>query len=191
MWLRDAKRKAKEVGGSESNFLFNAKNQITLWGPHGEINDYSTRQWNGLVGDYHYHRWTEYLKAVEQCVVENRTLSLGDYHERMMTYGLKWDQDDAASYPSHIVGNFVEEGLNLQRKYLRNNAKSYKKQSETSAKEEDIYYTSMSRNPRTIDGNLPCRSAGVSLQRGSLVRRLYQRGSAVPQSLSPLQERRP
>ena len=73
------------MGGSESNFLFNAKNQITLWGPHGEINDYSTRQWNGLVGDYHYHRWTEYLKTVEQCVVENRTISLDDYHERMMT----------------------------------------------------------------------------------------------------------
>lgn len=151
------------MGGSESNFLFNAKNQITLWGPHGEINDYSTRQWNGLVGDYHYHRWTEYLKTVEQCVVENRTISLDDYHERIMTYGLKWDQDDQASYPSHIVGNFVEEGLNLQRKYLSNNAKNYKKQRETSAAEKDIYFVSMSRNPRTVEEDVPRRSAGVSL----------------------------
>ena len=78
-WLRDARRKAKEVGGDASNFLFNAKNQITLWGPHGEINDYSTRQWNGVVGDYQYVRWTEYLKTVAKCVFANATLDLGDF----------------------------------------------------------------------------------------------------------------
>lgn len=177
------------MGGSESNFLFNAKNQITLWGPHGEINDYSTRQWNGLVGDYHYHRWTEYLKTVEQCVVENRTISLDDYHERMMTYGLKWDQDDQASYPSHIVGDFVEEGLNLQRKYLSNNAKNYKKQRRH-------------RLRRRISTSSPCHAIPVLLRRTYHVdllaylcnvdpwwRGFHQRGSAVPQSLSPLQER--
>jgi len=63
--------------------LFNAKNQITLWGPNGllshllynclfwryylsilgEINDYAEKHWAGLVGEYHYGRWSRYLTA--------------------------------------------------------------------------------------------------------------------------------
>lgn len=141
------RRKAEEVGGDESNFLFNAKNQITLWGPHGEINDYSTRQWNGLVGDYHFHRWTEYLKTVEACVVENRTLSLGDYHERMMQYGYNWDKQDGASYPEKPVDDCVVVGNSVYEKYLNHEVSKYKEMAEVSVKEEDIYFSSMSRNP--------------------------------------------
>ena len=28
---------------------FNARNQVTLWGPNGEINDYAAKSWGGLV----------------------------------------------------------------------------------------------------------------------------------------------
>ena len=145
--LRDARRKAKEVGGDESNFLFNAKNQITLWGPHGEINDYSTRQWNGVVGDYHFHRWTEYLKTVEMCVKENRTLSLGDYHERMMQFGYQWDKEDGAVYPEKPVGDCIVVGNRIYDKYLNRKLTNYQEVAEVSVKEEDIYFSSMSRNP--------------------------------------------
>ena len=57
----------------------------------------------------------------------------------------------------------VNEPSELQRKYLSNNAKNYKKQRETSAAEKDIYFVSMSRNPRTVEEDVPRRSAGVSL----------------------------
>ena len=36
---------------------FNARNQITLWGPHGNINDYAARSWGGLVSSYYLKRW--------------------------------------------------------------------------------------------------------------------------------------
>eukprot|EP01065_Artemidia_motanka_P051521 TRINITY_DN9112_c0_g1_i1.p1 TRINITY_DN9112_c0_g1~~TRINITY_DN9112_c0_g1_i1.p1 ORF type:complete len:827 (+),score=257.62 TRINITY_DN9112_c0_g1_i1:54-2534(+) len=42
----------------EKNWLeFNARNQITLWGDHGEINDYAKKEWGGLVRDYYRRRW--------------------------------------------------------------------------------------------------------------------------------------
>jgi hypothetical protein len=31
--------------------------QVTLWGPDGNINDYASKQWSGLVKDYHMGRW--------------------------------------------------------------------------------------------------------------------------------------
>jgi hypothetical protein len=31
--------------------------QITLWGPDGNILDYASKQWAGLVGDYYASRW--------------------------------------------------------------------------------------------------------------------------------------
>jgi len=31
--------------------------QITMWGPEGNINDYASKQWNGLIGSYYLVRW--------------------------------------------------------------------------------------------------------------------------------------
>ena len=32
---------------------FNARNLVTLWGPRGEIADYASKQWSGLIADYY------------------------------------------------------------------------------------------------------------------------------------------
>lgn len=38
-------------------YEFNARNQLTLWGPDGQIMDYAGKQWAGLVADYYIPRW--------------------------------------------------------------------------------------------------------------------------------------
>lgn len=45
---------------------YDARNQITLWGPQAEITDYASRQWGGLISGYYKPRWeifTQYLIA--------------------------------------------------------------------------------------------------------------------------------
>ncbi|KAF2684573.1 glycoside hydrolase family 89 protein [Lentithecium fluviatile CBS 122367] len=42
-------------------YEYNARNQITQWGPGGEINDYASKSWGGLVGDYYLPRWQAFL----------------------------------------------------------------------------------------------------------------------------------
>lgn len=37
-------------------YEYNAKNQITLWGPTGQISDYASKQWAGLIGSYYIPR---------------------------------------------------------------------------------------------------------------------------------------
>jgi alpha-N-acetylglucosaminidase len=47
-WVQSAKDAAAD-SNEELQFEQNAKNQITLWGPRGEILDYATKQWSGNI----------------------------------------------------------------------------------------------------------------------------------------------
>ncbi|KAI7407102.1 hypothetical protein KC332_g8002 [Hortaea werneckii] len=47
-----------------ANFYeYNARNQITLWGPRGEISDYASKQWGGLIGSYYLPRWEMFVNS--------------------------------------------------------------------------------------------------------------------------------
>ncbi|RMY85789.1 hypothetical protein D0864_07220 [Hortaea werneckii] len=50
---------------NRANFYeYNARNQITLWGPGGEISDYAAKQWGGLIGSYYLPRWEMFVDFV-------------------------------------------------------------------------------------------------------------------------------
>ncbi|CAB3225272.1 unnamed protein product [Arctia plantaginis] len=57
---------AKSIGETlEEEYLYemNARNQITLWGPRGEISDYACKQWAEVIRDYYIPRWKTFLSA--------------------------------------------------------------------------------------------------------------------------------
>lgn len=53
-----------------AEFTYNARNQITLWGPTGQINDYASKEWGGLIGSYYLSRWRLF---VNETLVKNGT----------------------------------------------------------------------------------------------------------------------
>ncbi|XP_059081789.1 alpha-N-acetylglucosaminidase-like [Tigriopus californicus] len=60
-WLEKAKARAGGHAYEEILFEFNARNQVTLWGPNGNILDYAAKQWSGLIGSYYLPRWRLYF----------------------------------------------------------------------------------------------------------------------------------
>jgi alpha-N-acetylglucosaminidase len=65
-WVHSARAWASPsnstLNSTIANFYeYNARNQITQWGPDGEINDYASKSWGGLVGDYYLPRWKAFL----------------------------------------------------------------------------------------------------------------------------------
>ena len=66
-WISAARSQTSNV--TLANFYeYNARNQITLWGPTGQINDYASKSWGGLVMSYYVPRWelfTNYLMNTE------------------------------------------------------------------------------------------------------------------------------
>ena len=72
-------------------FLFSAKNQVTLWGPRGQINDYSSREWADLIGEYHYGRWELYFDMINACLKKGEYINLDGYHDKAVDFGVYWD----------------------------------------------------------------------------------------------------
>jgi alpha-N-acetylglucosaminidase len=64
-WL-NAAHAATTNTALQAFYDYDARNQITLWGVEGELTDYASRQWGGLISGYYKPRWeifTEYLIA--------------------------------------------------------------------------------------------------------------------------------
>lgn len=59
-WINNSKILASNQV-EEQIFEFNARNQITLWGPNGQIVDYAIKQWAGMMSDYCWPRWKIFL----------------------------------------------------------------------------------------------------------------------------------
>lgn len=55
-WIKSARSIASNEL-EELLYEYNARNQITMWGPNGQIVDYAYKQWAGVVRDYCLPRW--------------------------------------------------------------------------------------------------------------------------------------
>lgn len=58
----------------EDLYIYNALNQITLWGPYPQGNlDYAIKQWSGVVTDYHLKRWQLFVDTLVDNIANNKT----------------------------------------------------------------------------------------------------------------------
>lgn len=79
-FLEGAKALAK-TDDERKQYEFNARNQITLWGDDGEILDYATKQWNGIVKDYYLPRWTLFFQQLTNSLENNVTFHQWQFQE--------------------------------------------------------------------------------------------------------------
>lgn len=75
-WLNRASAMATNRLERQS-YRFNALNQITLWGPTGQIVDYAMKQWSGMISDYCMPRWQIFFDAIVESLTKNKK-----YNER-------------------------------------------------------------------------------------------------------------
>ncbi|KAH8249639.1 hypothetical protein KR032_011040 [Drosophila birchii] len=82
-WLEQAKGVAPDAEDLR-NFEFNARNQITAWGPDGQILDYACKQWSGLVRDYYRPRWKLFLEDVTVALHSQRPFNGTAFKEKVL-----------------------------------------------------------------------------------------------------------
>ncbi|CAG0881244.1 unnamed protein product [Cyprideis torosa] len=128
-WVTAARMSALKAGSSTADnlsvmtvqdlFEWNAKNQITLWGPDGEIVDYAAKQWSGCIQDYYMPRWLlffqECIKSLEKGVpfdqqAFNRLVL--ESVEKPFTFSKK-------KYPNYARGDPVILAETLHLKYSK------------------------------------------------------------------------
>jgi alpha-N-acetylglucosaminidase len=78
MWTTRATDRATSKNESEL-FMYNARNQVTLWGPTGQITDYAAKAWHGLYGEYYYMRWKSMIQSTFSQGVQNWNSYSFDY----------------------------------------------------------------------------------------------------------------
>lgn len=62
-WISAARSWSPSNASVSDYYAYNAVNQVTLWGPTGQISDYASRQWAGLVAGYYLPRWQQFTEA--------------------------------------------------------------------------------------------------------------------------------
>ena len=99
-WLDDAAQWAFNAS-QLSNRLLNAKNQITLWGPNGEIIDYAAKVgWGGLVGSFYAGRWATFFNYVLNATVTAQPPDWDQYYADILAFSRAWGVNDSAVFPS-------------------------------------------------------------------------------------------
>jgi len=104
-WIADAVATAAQDGEQQRQLLeYNARNQITLWGPTtAYINDYARKMWGGLVASYYVRgRWGILLGAVEAAARNGSfpPLDPAAIGAATATFEVQWQTNFSESFPT-------------------------------------------------------------------------------------------
>ncbi|KAG1727774.1 glycoside hydrolase family 89 protein [Suillus paluster] len=90
-WISAARSLAYGNASYAAFLEYNARNQITLWGPTGEINDYASKQWGGLVGGYYVPRWETFIDYLVGTKENGTAYNATAIANTMLVIGEQWD----------------------------------------------------------------------------------------------------
>ncbi|XP_063987434.1 alpha-N-acetylglucosaminidase isoform X2 [Diachasmimorpha longicaudata] len=111
---------ARSLGTTEEErqlYEYNARNQITLWGPKGEIRDYANKQWSGVVLDYFKPRWIIFLKALDDSLALGKKFNSTLVNQRIFDEVEKPFTFARKPYPSESKGDAITVALSLKKKW--------------------------------------------------------------------------
>lgn len=114
-WLEAAKRLAKN-DDERKLYEYNARNQITLWGPAGNILDYGNKEWGGLLGSYYFSRWQLFTNYLQDCVVNHTKFDPKVFDGMSLQLESNWTFATDL-YPTVPHGDSVSLSSSLYEKY--------------------------------------------------------------------------
>ncbi|GAB1603501.1 alpha-N-acetylglucosaminidase-like isoform X3 [Argonauta hians] len=115
-WLEDA----KSLGYSQHEkqlYEYNARNQITLWGPNGEISDYASKQWSGLVKNYYYPRWKLFVDMLKADLSNTTSFNQDKYNQQVLETVEKPFTFDRSTFPTKPQGDTLKLLQHIYSKY--------------------------------------------------------------------------
>ncbi|KAH9947079.1 alpha-N-acetylglucosaminidase [Amylocystis lapponica] len=88
-WIADARSWGAGDAAYADYLEYNARNQITLWGPDGEINDYASKAWAGLISTYYVPRWEAFISYLAG-TAESKAYNSTEVADQMLQIGKEW-----------------------------------------------------------------------------------------------------
>lgn len=89
-WIADAKQWANGNASYEAFLEYTARTQLTLWGPTGEINDYASKQWAGITGEYYANRWQTFISTLVSTKTQGLAYNATANQQTLLNLGELW-----------------------------------------------------------------------------------------------------
>ncbi|XP_053309632.1 alpha-N-acetylglucosaminidase [Spea bombifrons] len=94
----------------------NARNQLTLWGPDGNILDYANKQLGGLVQDYYQERWSLFVWYLVESLSTQVPFSQTKFNKAVFSVEKGFIYNGKV-YSSHPTGDTIEIVRHIFLKY--------------------------------------------------------------------------
>ncbi|XP_067625676.1 alpha-N-acetylglucosaminidase isoform X2 [Eurosta solidaginis] len=118
-WLAAAKNMGRRPIEKQL-YEMNARNQITAWGPNGQILDYATKQWSGVVGDYYYPRWSLFLHMLNESLQQDEKFN-EDAFKRTVSQEIENPFSISLKiYPTKPIGDSILIAQQIYQKWTGN-----------------------------------------------------------------------
>lgn len=115
-WIEDAKRWA-DSDDERRLYEWNARTQITLWGPRdGILHEYARKQWSGMLVDFYLPRWEMFIKKLDASIASGAAFDQNAFETEMQKWEEAWTHETKA-YPTRPSGDVVAIASELWRKY--------------------------------------------------------------------------
>eukprot|EP01062_Namystynia_karyoxenos_P022069 TRINITY_DN18441_c1_g2_i1.p1 TRINITY_DN18441_c1_g2~~TRINITY_DN18441_c1_g2_i1.p1 ORF type:complete len:871 (+),score=224.54 TRINITY_DN18441_c1_g2_i1:75-2615(+) len=97
----------------------NARNQITLWGPQGEWNDYAAKHWSGLVSSYYAPRWSLFLDVLTAAARRGdwNTHEGDQFWPRCQDFEQRWQRQRKGDFSKEPKGDPLQLAEQLLGRY--------------------------------------------------------------------------
>jgi alpha-N-acetylglucosaminidase len=116
-WLGSARYWGK-TDDEKSFYERNAREIITCWyKAGGALTDYSNRQWNGLMRRYYLPRWAEFIKRMEQSMVDGKEIDTKDFAKWCTGFEQNWLDVPTDGFIENETGNGVQIAKRMFEKY--------------------------------------------------------------------------
>ncbi|XP_064109199.1 alpha-N-acetylglucosaminidase-like isoform X2 [Macrobrachium nipponense] len=116
-WTRDAASWATNEQEREL-YVHNALNQVTIWGPEGQIVDYAGKQWSGLISRYVQPRWKLFSNMLIESLEDGLPFDSNAFEQKVFDeIEEPFSRDVNATFPTEPTGDTIETALLLYAKY--------------------------------------------------------------------------
>ncbi len=116
-WLEDAKSWG-DTPELQKYYERNARTIVTIWQPieNGSLRDYASKQWSGLMQDYHRPRWALFCNMLKESLEQNKPFSMSDFEKQVRAMDFKWTKSNNP-YPAKATNDAVEVAKRLRSDY--------------------------------------------------------------------------
>ena len=122
-WIEMARNQTNDTSNNNDTknwYEFNARNQITLWGPSGQINNYASKQWGDIIGKYYKPQWQLFINQVIDCIKNNKTFNQNIFYQQIYNQIEAPYQLQQGGYNINIKNNTLIVACDIYKKWNLN-----------------------------------------------------------------------